>query len=125
MLRCPAQPSRPRLLSEGIQTFLFPAEVSAGRFARIGFPFPDTLASLVGGVEIGCGVLVLIGLLTRLAVLPLIIIMLTAITTTKIPTLMDGGFCKMAHEARTDWSMLLGALFLLIVGAGYWSVHAW
>ena len=30
----------------------------------------------------------------------------------------------MAHEARTDWSMLLGALFLLIVGAGVWSVDA-
>jgi putative oxidoreductase len=28
----------------------------------------------------------------------------------------------MAHEARTDWSMLLAATFLLIVGAGAWSV---
>jgi hypothetical protein len=24
----------------------------------------------------------------------------------------------MAHEARTDWSMLLGSVFLLMVGAG-------
>jgi uncharacterized membrane protein YphA (DoxX/SURF4 family) len=31
----------------------------------------------------------------------------------------------MAHEARTDFSMTLGALFLLIVGTGAWSLDAW
>jgi putative oxidoreductase len=54
--------------------------------------------------------------------MPLIIIMLTAIATTKIPILREQGFWKMAHEARTDWSMLLGSLFLLIVGGGRWSL---
>jgi uncharacterized membrane protein YphA (DoxX/SURF4 family) len=48
--------------------------------------------------------------------------MLTAIATTKIPILLNDGFWKMAHEARTDWSMLLGLIFLLIMGAGRWSV---
>jgi uncharacterized membrane protein YphA (DoxX/SURF4 family) len=48
--------------------------------------------------------------------------MLVAITTTKIPILLTDGFWKMAHEARTDWSMLLGALFLLLVGVGAWSL---
>lgn len=112
-------------LSEGIQKFLFPFEIGAGRFAKIGLPSPDTLAALVGGFEIVCGALVLLGLLTRLAVLPLITIMLVAIGTTKIPILLQSGFWKMAHEARTDYSMLLGSLFLLIVGAGAWSVDAW
>lgn len=79
-------------LSEGIQKFLFPAEVGAGRFAKIGLPSPEILASFVGGVEIVCGVLVLLGLLTRLAVVPLIVIMLTAIATTKYPILMEQGF---------------------------------
>jgi len=63
-----------------------------------------------------------VGLLTRLAAIPLITIMLVAITTTKIPILLNNGFWAMAHEARTDWSMLLGSIFLLIVGAGAWSV---
>jgi uncharacterized membrane protein YphA (DoxX/SURF4 family) len=54
----------------------------------------------------------------------LIIDMLVAISTTKIPMLMKSGFWAMAHEARTDYSMLLGSLFLLIVGAGVWSVDA-
>lgn len=110
--------------SEGIQKFLRAAEVGAGRFERIGLPSPEILAPFVGCFEIVCGLLVLLGLLTRLAVIPLIIIVLTAIGTTKIPTLLDEGFWEMAHAARTDWSMLLGSTFLLIVGGGQWSLDA-
>lgn len=111
-------------LSEGIQKFLYPAELGAGRFTKIGLPAPDTLGPFVGWFEIACGFLVLVGLLTRLAAVPLITIMLVAITTTKLPILFASGFWKMAHEARTDGSMLLGALFLLIVGGGPWSLDA-
>jgi uncharacterized membrane protein YphA (DoxX/SURF4 family) len=50
--------------------------------------------------------------------------MLTAIATTRVPILLETGLWKMAHEARTDWSMLLGSVFLLIVGAGPWSLDA-
>ena len=39
-------------LAEGIQKFLFPAEVGAGRFAKIGIPAPDVMGPFVGGVEI-------------------------------------------------------------------------
>jgi uncharacterized membrane protein YphA (DoxX/SURF4 family) len=109
-------------LSEGTQKFLFPADVGAGRFERIGIPSPEVVAPFVGCFEIVCGALLLLGLFTRFAAVPLIIIMLTAITTTKIPILLDQGFWKMAHEARTDWSMLLGSVFLLIVGGGQWSL---
>jgi uncharacterized membrane protein YphA (DoxX/SURF4 family) len=112
-------------LSEGIQKFLFPAAVGAGRFAKIGLPQPELLSPMVGGFEIACGTLVLLGLLTRASVIPLIVIMLTAIVTTKLPILRNDGFWKMAHEARTDWSMLLGSVFLLIVGAGPWSCDHW
>ena len=111
-------------VSEGIQKFLFPAEVGAGRFAKIGFPSPELVAPFVGSFEIACGTLLLLGLLTRLAAIPLIVVMLTAIATTKIPILMNDGFWKMAHEARTDWSMLLGLIFIFIVGAGRWSLDA-
>ncbi|WP_437621933.1 DoxX family protein [Sorangium sp. So ce1151] len=111
-------------LSEGIQKFLFPAEIGAGRFAKIGLPSPEVLAPFVGVVEISCGALVLLGLATRLAAAPLIGVMLVAIATTKIPILVNRGFWAMAHEARTDWSMLLGALFLLLVGAGPLSLDA-
>ena len=107
-----------------LSEFLFPAELGAGRFAKIGLPAPELLGPFVGTFEITCGALVLLGLLTRLATVPLITIMLVAIASTKLPMLASKGFWVMAHEARTDWSMLLGSLYLLIVGAGAWSLDA-
>lgn len=111
-------------LSEGIQKFLYAAALGAGRFTRIGIPASDVIAPIVGTFEITCGLFVLLGLGTRLASVPLIAIMTVAITTTKVPILLKSGFWSMAHEARTDWSMLLGAVFLLVVGAGPWSFDA-
>ena len=112
-------------LSEGIQKFLSPDQLGAGRFLKIGLPMPDLLGPFVGTCEIACGGLVLLGLVTRLAVIPLLIIMAVALATTKWPMLGAQGFWHMAHESRTDWSMSLGSLFLLIVGAGPWSLDAW
>jgi hypothetical protein len=43
--------------------------------------------------------------------------MAVALATTKWPMLADQGFWYMAHESGTDWSMTLGSLYLLIVGA--------
>jgi putative oxidoreductase len=111
-------------LSEGIQKFLFPADLGVGRFVKIGIPAPQIMAPFVGVFEIVCGVLILIGFLIRLASIPLIIDMLVAISTTKIPILLRSGFWPMAHEARVDYAMLLGSTFLLIVGAGAWSIDA-
>jgi uncharacterized membrane protein YphA (DoxX/SURF4 family) len=111
-------------LSEGIQKFIRPDDVGAGRFAKIGIPAPEVMAPVVGAFEILCGTLVILGLLTRLAVIPLIAIILVAIATTKVPILLRSGFWQMAHEARTDYSMLLGLIFLFIVGAGAWSFDA-
>lgn len=108
-------------LSEGIQKFLFPALRGAGRFEKIGFPEPGFLGTLVGSFEIVCGVLVLLGLLTRLASVPLIVIMLVAFATTKSEVYAKDGFWELLHGSRTDWSMLLGSLFLLIKGGGKWS----
>lgn len=108
-------------LSEGIQKLLFPALRGAGRFEKIGLPAPEFLGSFVGFFEILCGILILIGLLTRLASIPTILIMLVAIATTKADVLANEGFWEMLHGSRTDWSMLLGSIFLAIKGSGYWS----
>ncbi|OGU41363.1 MAG: DoxX family protein [Ignavibacteria bacterium RIFOXYA12_FULL_35_25] len=105
-------------LLEGIQKFLFSDELGVGRFIKIGIPIPEFFAPFVGVFEILCGALILIGLFTRLASIPMIVNMIVAISSTKIPILLNDGFWKMAHEARTDWSMLLGSIFLLIVAAG-------
>ncbi len=111
-------------LSEGIQKFLFPALRGAGRFEKIGLPSPDFLGSFVGFFEILSGLLILAGLLTRLAAIVPIIIMLVAIATTKSTVLQEEGFWAMLHGSRTDWAMLLGSIYLLVKGGGRWSADA-
>ena len=111
--------------SEGVQKLLFPAALGVGRFAKIGIPAPEVLAPLVGVVEIACGALVLVGLLTRLAAVPLIATITVAISTTKVPLLLHRGVWAAAHEARTDVCMLLGSICLVLVGAGPLSLDAW
>lgn len=109
-------------LSEGIQKFLFADTLGAGRFAKIGIPYPEFSGPFVGTFEIVCGIMVLIGFLIRIFSIPLIIIMLVAITATKIIKIPQDGFWETAHGARTDFSMLLSTLFLFITGSGKWSV---
>jgi putative oxidoreductase len=109
-------------LSEGIQKFLFPQALGVGRFIKIGIPAPQFFAPFVGAVEIVGGLLLVIGLLTRLASIALLIDISVAILTTKVPMLAKSGFWATAHEARTDFCMLLGAIFLIVVGAGASSV---
>jgi putative oxidoreductase len=118
-------------LVEGILKFLHPDEFAAGRFEKIGLPSPHILGPFVGGVETLCGALMLLGLFTRLAGLLLLIDISVAILSVKIPILLGHGFLgfhladlprygllSMLHEARTDLSMWLGLVFLLIAGPG-------
>lgn len=111
-------------LLEGSLKFLDPGAFGVGRFARIGIPFPSFFAPFDGVFEIGCGLCLVLGLLTRLGAIPMIVNMIVAITTTKVPLLLNSGFWKAAHEARLDFTMLLACTFLLLTGAGPLSVDA-
>jgi putative oxidoreductase len=111
-------------LSEGIQKFLFPDTLGVGRFVKIGIPWPHAMAPFVGTVEIVCGTLVLVGLLTRIAVIPLLGVISVALYSKKIVTFANFGFWGTLHEARTDVSMLLALIFLALVGSGSWSLDA-
>jgi putative oxidoreductase len=108
--------------SEGLQKFILPEIRGAGRFESIGLPSPELLGHFVGFVEILCGLLVLIGLYTRLASVPLLVIMMVAFASTKSEVFIQKGFWELLHGSRTDWSMTLGSLFLLIKGGGKWSI---
>jgi uncharacterized membrane protein YphA (DoxX/SURF4 family) len=124
-------------LSEGIQKFLFPDALGVGRFAKIGIPHPEVMAPFVGVFEVACGALLILGLLTRLAAIPMVVNISVAVVSTKIPILQGHGlwlfslpnvktygFWSMMHEARTDFAMFLGGIFLLVVGAGCLSFDA-
>jgi uncharacterized membrane protein YphA (DoxX/SURF4 family) len=110
-------------LTQGILKYIDP-HMGIDRFTRIGFPYPGLTAHFVGTFEIVCGTLVLIGLFTRPAAIPLLIIILTAIATTKIPELHrpGQGVWFMISDARTDFAMTMSLLFLLCAGAGTWSL---
>ena len=109
-------------LSEGLQKFIRPEMVGAGRFAEIGFENPEFWAAFTGCFEVVCSIFILLGLFTRIAVVPLLIIMLTAFITTKWPILLDKGFWSFAHEYRTDFAMTMLLIFLVYYGGGKYSV---
>ena len=109
-------------LSEGLQKFITPDATGAGRFMKIGFSNPSFWAYFTGSFEIVCGMLILIGLFTRLAVIPLLAIMCVAFIATKIPVLTEKGFWNFAHEYRTDFAMTLLLIYLLIYGGGNNSI---
>lgn len=119
-------------LAEGILKFTRPEALGTGRFNKAAIPIPGFFAPLDGIFEIGCGVLILVGLLTRLAVIPMIVDMVGALLITKLPILWgdaplfarESGWGDFMHESRTDLAQLCGSVFLLVVGAGAYSLDA-
>lgn len=125
----PETPSRAILLvriavglifsTQGLLKYIDP-KMGVERFARIGFPHPYFTAHLVGGFEMVCGGLVLVGLFTRLAAVPLLAVISTAIATTKIPEVFrsNQGFWFLVSDARTDFAMFYCLVFLIASGGG-------
>lgn len=111
--------------TQGILKYIDP-NMGVVRFTRIGFPLPYFTAHFVGTFEIACGLLVLLGLWTRAAAIPLLIVITTAIATTKIPELFraNQGFWCMVSDARADFAMFCSLLFLISAGGGAWSFDA-
>ncbi len=105
--------------TQGILKYIDP-DMGVARFTRIGFPYPYFTAHFVGTFEIVCGIFILLGLWTRLTALPLLIVISTAIATTKAPELFRAsqGFWYMVSDARTDFAMLCSLLFLILAGGG-------
>src|SRR5438477_11198519 len=120
---------------EGILKFVY-VNQGVGRFTKLGMPFPVFTASFVGGLEIVGGLLLILGLGTRLITIPFIIEMLVAILSTK-PRLFLGtlplppppvppqvGIWAVLHEVRSEYAQIMSCLFLLISGPGPWSLDA-
>ena len=109
--------------TQGILKFTDP-KMGVERFTRIGFSHPAFTAHFVGTFEIVCGALVLLGLWTRISSIPLLIVITTAIATTKLPELArpNQGFWFMVSDARTDFAMFCSLIFLIIAGGGAWSL---
>ena len=114
-------------LTEGILKFAQPGELGSGRFAHIGLPWPSILAPFVGAVEVLAGSALILGIYAGDAALLLLIVILTAIFTTKVPILLGRpfgrfepprlahyGVLSFLHESRTDLCMLAGCIAILL-----------
>lgn len=111
--------------TQGILKYIDP-NMGVVRFTRIGFPHPYFTAHFVATFEVLCGLLLLLGLWTRLVSIPLLIVIATAIATTKVPELFraNQGFWYMVSDARTDFAMFCCLAFLISLGGGNWSLDA-
>jgi putative oxidoreductase len=118
--------------SEGILKFLRPDQLGPGRFDKVGIPLPTLFAYVDGVFEIVCGVMILAGLLVRVAAVPMVVDMVGALLITKVPLLWgeaslypkEGGAWDFLHESRVETAMLCGSVFLFIAGAGAYSLDA-
>jgi len=121
---------------EGLLKLIYTNQ-GVGRFTKLGIPFPHFSAHFVAGLEIGGGVLLLAGLMTRAIAVPFIIEMMVAILSTKIslflgtsplplpPAPPTVGAWAVLHEVRSDWAQILTAMFLFAAGPGPFSLDAW
>jgi len=91
-----------------------------GFFTELGIPFPAVQAAMVSGIELVGGTLILLGLFTRVAALPLMATMAVAILTAKRPEI-DGIRSLLAFE---EFTYLAGFLWLFVAGAGKASLDA-
>jgi len=122
-------------LWEGILKFVY-VNQGVGRFIKLGMPIPHFTADFVAFLEIGGGVLLLFGFLTRWISIPFIVEMIVAILSTKIslflgtsplprpPAPPQVGMWAVLHEVRSEYAQALVVAFLLINGPGRWSLDA-
>jgi putative oxidoreductase len=89
-------------------------------FTELGIPFPAAQATIVSGIELVGGTLIILGLFTRFAALPLLGTMVVAILTAKRPEIA-GIRSLLAFEEST---YLAGFLWLFVAGAGKASLDA-
>jgi len=114
-------------LLEGVLKFVRPAEVGAGRFAAIGLPYPEQLAPLVGGIEIGGGAAILFNIFAGDVAIVLLVVIFVALVSTKFPIMLgrplgpftleklnNYGWLSFFHQARTDFCMIFGLLAVAI-----------
>lgn len=120
---------------EGILKFVYPNQ-GPGRFTKLGFPMPELTANFIATTEILGGLLLLVGLITRIVAFWFVVQMIVAILSTKIsiflgtsplplpPAPPKTGFWAVLHEIRSDYAQLMICFFLIIEGAGVQSIDA-
>lgn len=109
-------------LAGGVLKLSYPELQETGFFQNLGFISAGAMVSVISFLEIVCGLMIMAGFFTRIAVIPLLLTISFTVMIGKFPILFEEGFWLMAHISRIDFAMFLGCVFLFITGSGYWSV---
>ena len=127
-------PASPRQLSLGIalvriitgciffahgymKLFVWGLAGTTGAFTQMGVPMPSITAPLIAILEVGGGIALIIGLLTRLVALGFVIDMLGAIFLVRL----KGGFFA-PNGAEFEILLCVASVALMIAGAGTLSI---
>jgi putative oxidoreductase len=110
-------------VAQGYIKLFRPPDASHGRanleamIRNRGIARPGELALLVSALELVCGTALLVGFATRLAIIPLAVILVVAIAGFKFRSGFVGGW---------DWPLSVLTLLAVsaLLGAGAWSVDA-
>ena len=110
-------------LFAGLQKVLPGTTVTVAYFTRLGIPWPDLLGPFIGYLELVGGLLLVVGLLTRLLSALFISEMVVAILVERLSIAAQAdsvadGFAVL----RLELLMILVATSLLLMGGGRWSV---
>ena len=90
-------------------------------FTELGIPYPQIQAPFASANELICGLLVLVGFATRLASIPLIIVMLVAIRTAQWENVDSAS----ALLGLVEWAYIAIFAWLAIAGPGSVSLDHW
>ncbi|SMO38577.1 DoxX family protein [Solitalea koreensis] len=110
-------------LLEGIQKFLNPEMIAIDYVQRMGFDDPSLGVKILGGIEIICALLILIGFLTRIAIIPLFLIICTFLYVIKFPD--NQGMDLWIQKLKLDFCLIISLIYLFLYGAGKWSIDRW
>jgi putative oxidoreductase len=114
---------------EGMLKFVYTNQ-GAGRFTKLGFPFPEPIAHFIAIGEMIGGAMLIAGFRTRIVAIYFVLEMIVAVLSTKIslflgtsplplpPAPPKVGIWAVLHEIRSDYAQILCCLFLVIEGAG-------
>lgn len=105
----------------GMQKFEHIKETAAF-FAQLGIPLADFQAYVVASVELVCGLLLIVGLASRLAALPLIIAMIVALLTAHTKGAFQIFSNPAAFLVEMPVTYLMAALVIFVFGAGWFSL---
>ena len=106
----------------GALKFSYPELQETGFYQNFGFMSASTIVAIITYLEIICGLMIMAGLFTRVATIPLLLIISFTVIVGKLPIIFEEGFWLMAHISRIDFAMFLSCIFLLVNGSGYWSL---